>query len=319
MDGSVHCLTFKDTMKRFQKNAAVMGGCVLLVLNLATSTRAGLLAYEPFDYTAGSALTGQTGGFGFSDAWSTSAGTAIIQAPGMNYPGLPTLGGTLYIEGTAGASPNGSVAIFRTLASPRGDDGTTTWISFLHIRTGQKSGTFGPDGGPSYLRPVNFSLFNSTLASGQERLAIGEGTRNTGATLPDTDVWGLVERGGVNNPLTSWTTAPLDVESWAVVRIDHGADNLDTAWLWVNPGTDSEPSIATAMATMTGIDLAFNRIRPFAGNPTTQSENIGAQGLMDEIRIGTTWADMLLVPEPSSLSLLAVGGLALLLRRRTKA
>jgi len=40
---------------------------------------------------------------------------------------------------------------------------------------------------------------------------------------------------------------------------------------------------------------------------------------VDEIRIGTTWGDMLIVPEPSSLSLLAVGGLALLLRRRAKA
>jgi hypothetical protein len=273
-----------------------------------SNASAALLAYEGFDYTAGTSLSNYNGGFGFSSAWGASPGVAVIQS-GMSYDSLQVIGNGLYVEGTAGASPNGSVAIFRDLSAARGTDGTTTWLSFLHVRTGAEGGTSGPGGTASYLRPVNLSLFEA----GTERLALGEGTRNTG----DEDVWGLVVAGSTANAATRWTTDPLDLLSLAVVRIDHGIGNADTAYMWINPTLGPEPDIAVADATTTG-NFGFNRLRPFAGNPSTASGNIGAQGLIDEIRIGETWMDVTPVPEPSTWALISLGGLVWLALQRKR-
>ncbi len=285
---------------------------------IVPSVHADLIAYEGFEYDTGVALGGLNGGFGFSDAWypasATAPGISSIQAGGLGFSSLTTSGGALYVAGDATA---GTASFFRTLATPRGDDGTTTWLSFIGQRTGTKSANYGVDSAASYVRPLNLSLYNSTLSSGQERLALGEGTRTSGGTLPDTDVWGLVERGGVNNALTTWTTVPVDVQSFVLVRIDHGAANADTGYMWLNPDLSVEPAVASALVSMTGIDLAFDRIRPFAGNPSPASQNIPAEGYFDEIRVGTTFADVApLIPEPSTVALFALGGLSFLLLRR---
>ena len=131
---------------------------------------------------------------------------------------------------------------------------------------------------------------------------------------------GLVVGGGVNNVATDWTTAPMDVESFVLVRIDHGLANVDNAYMWINPDLSAEPSLDSAMANATG-NFSFNRLRPFAGNPSTASGNIAATGSFDEIRIGQTWSDVTLtpVPEPSVTALCILGGLGLawrMFRRR---
>ena len=46
------------------------------------------------------------------------------------------------------------------------------------------------------------------------------------------------------------------------------------------------------------------------------ANTMGDNTLIDEIRIGTTLADVIPVPEPVTLTVLAIGGLALLRRRR---
>lgn len=281
-------------------SAFCLGGTLLI----APSTYADLLAYEGFDYTAGTSLAGQSGGLGFATAWGTSAGVATMADPGFGYANLITSGGRLSVAGDT----SGSLSIFRDLSTAQGTDGTTVWVSFLGQDTTTPSATFGPGGAPSMLRPINFSLFNGT----SERLALGEGTRNSGVSLPDTDVWGLVERGGVNNAGTVWSTAPLADLTFVVVRIDYGAADADTAYMWVNPALGAEPSTASATISTTFTDMSFNRIRPFAGNPTTQSENVGASGFLDEIRIGATWADVTPVPEPGVLGLGALGLMGLI-------
>jgi hypothetical protein len=285
--------------------ACLLSTLILGCLTIAPRANAALLAYEGFDYAAGSALTGQAGGFGFLTPWGASPGTAVIHSPGMSYDSVQVSGNRLYVQGTA----SGSVAIFRDLAAPRGADGTTTWISLMGVRFGQATSTNGPGGSPSLVRPVNLSLFEI----GSERLALGEGTRTTVISRPDTDVWGLVVAGQVDNAQTDWTTDSLLVDSFALVRIDHGAGNVDTAYMWINPSLAAEPDIATAEAQSTG-NFTFNRIRPFAGNPNTASQGVGAEGHLDEFRIGETWADVVLsapIPEPSTFAMLGLGALLL--------
>jgi autotransporter-associated beta strand protein len=225
---------------------------------------AALIAAEIFDYPAGTQLSGLSGGSGFADAWANS-GTA---AGSVIQNGVLTLNGA-----------GGNAASFRTLANPRGADGTTTWLRITSQRTGPKDDPGrGPGGTQSWIRPLNFALFNG----GSEVIGLGEGTR---AENTDDDVWGLIIGGNAGHPDTVWTNAPLGNLTTAVVRIDHRAEG-DTAWMWIDPASGAEPSTASAAATTTG-NFGFNRIRPFAGAPG--SGGAAATGTIDDVFIAETW------------------------------
>ena len=80
-----------------------------------------------------------------------------------------------------------------------------------------------------------------------------------------------------------------------MVRIDHiSGATLDNAYLFVNPLLGSEPSIANADTNSLGaFDFSLNRIRPFAGGDRSASAGTPyAQLVIDEIRIGETFADV---------------------------
>lgn len=289
----------------FRLRGLTLGAALLAAAGTGPAASAGILVYEGFDYPVGSNLIGQNGGAGFSEAWrrrtGTSLGTSAIQAAGISYDSLATTGGQVFLEGTAGG---GSIDPIRTLSATRGTDGTTTWISFLGERTGPTSGTFGPGGTPTYVRAWNVALFDPN----GERLAVGDATWSA-ALGQDNDVWGLIQGGSASNPGTRWSNVSLADPSLVVVRIDHAAGATDKAYLWVNPSLATEPLTASAQATTTG-DFTFNQIRLFAGNPNP----VGAQGIVDELRVGQTWFDVTPVPEPGEWSvvtgvlLLATGG-----------
>jgi hypothetical protein len=99
-----------------------------------------------------------------------------------------------------------------------------------------------------------------------------------------------------------------------VIRIDHRDDNdpntvtnvgqSDDVYFWLNPiNLASEPPLSTANTNILhtetnavpgfpeGIDMAFNRLVLFAGNIGSVT-NPAAEWLIDEIRIGTTYADV---------------------------
>jgi hypothetical protein len=299
---------------RFSRPIALVG-MLLGLAGVTSPASAALLAYEGFDYAPGT-LVGQNGGIGFSNAWGTTTGSAAVQAPGLGYGALATTGNKLFMDGAAG-----TVQTFRNITSQRGTDGTTTWISLITERTGQKGGTFGQGGAPSYLRPLNVSFYQLPIGgtgNGSEIFAVGEGTRNQPPPAFDEDVLGFLVGGSVANAATRWTTAPVDNESFLLVRIDHGAANADTAYMWVNPDLSVEPTLGSAMATTTG-NFNFNRVRPFAGNPSAEAGNIAAQGTVDELRIGDTWADVTPIPEPASFTLLGLSALLMTRRGRRNA
>jgi len=298
-------------------NTIRISTCALFVS--ATLSNAALLVYEGFNYADGN-LTGGNGGIGWNGAWGTVAN------PAGTVTGSNVITGGVYFGGDATGANTANSVIFRDLATEYGTDGTTIWVSVQMQRLGLLDTPGGaPDGvapdvnggGTSWVRPQNWALFDVTSTTAQsERLSFGEGTRTTN----DADVFGLLVGGSATNAATVWSAAPVSNLNTALIRIEYGAGNADTATLWMNPAP-GDPALLTPSASTTG-NFTFDRVRPFAGNRSNQTidgvsaARNAAYGSYDEFMIGTDWSDVHPVPEPGTVTLAGLAGLALLRRRR---
>lgn len=316
----------------------------------ATTARAELLAYEGFDYEAGSALTATTtwdGGFGFSQPWQPNLPSGangynqLIRAGSLVYIDangnqLLTSGNRIHITGD-GSDQGDNTGGTRANAQPRrafsfnrGSNTETTWVSFLAIINPAVVTPYWDAGANAYLyygRATSVQLFQGTSS---ERLTIGTASQNgeTDPNLPN-DTWRLVNRGSpaytVASTVPLTNIPPNSTANFVVVRIDHvaGDDRVnapDTAYMWLNPSLTSEPDInnadAVSFAGTSGYerDYWFDTLRLFGGS-WNSVVGYGAADV-DEIRVGTTYWDVApLVPEPSAVMLSVVGGFGLLLLR----
>jgi hypothetical protein len=266
-------------------------GFALFVFMLMTreTVHAALLAYESFNYSAGQELSGLNGGTGFSDAWSTYTGSATIQAGSLNGAELETSGGKVFFNPTTA-----NLNAFRTLQTPLNQTSGVSYLSFLgDLQSGQ--------------RFLGISLYNGA----SELRLIGKGGS---ASVPN---WAITGASIAN------TTIPATTEALLVLRIDWNSASTETMRLWVYPSTGTlpttEPTVGTANATLSVELTQITQLRIGAG--FTNGTDTEANGWIDEIRVGTTWNDVVPVPEPSSLAILlslsAIGGFAVFKKRRT--
>jgi hypothetical protein len=255
----------------------------------ARPAQAVLVAYDGFDYATGD-LAAQNGGSGFTNAWTRANGTGSVVTGGLTY--TDSQGNQLAVSGNhaffSGVSGNGDFS--RDIAMQGATDGVTTWWSFISQRLSPHA-----TNDENLARASSLQIRNTvTTTPSVERLAVGKGTT---ASPSVTSTWSMLHSGAVGNAVQ--TTKPILDQAFLVVRIDHAGDSTvaDTgAWLWVNPRLDQVPNIANADASYTStttpaaIDFSFNRIRAFAGN--TASGSVYAEMSIDEIRVGTTFADV---------------------------
>jgi hypothetical protein len=97
---------------RFGSLCFVLAAGFVMSLASARSARAVVLAYEPFDYAAGSTITTGAGGTGFSAAWqanSTNANNFISVAGSFAYADsggrqLTTTGNRAWVTGDGSAT-----------------------------------------------------------------------------------------------------------------------------------------------------------------------------------------------------------------------
>jgi hypothetical protein len=268
----------------------------LVVASWTSSASAVLQGYEGFNYPDTTSILTQTGGGGWTDAWTKNgneASTEIATAPGLTYSTLPVVGNKATLTGATALTGNGASSfVFRNFNTNFGGDGTTTWLSFIGQRTGTKSGDHGVGSTPSYQRIYGISFFDNGIANTNERFNVGE--LSSSADVDDTDTWAL----NVFNPSGPGTVVPtavpVDQQAFLLVRLDYGSGPLsDNAYLWVNPNLAlGQPSIGTANASLLSRNLEFDRLRISAGGSSNANAIPTASGLIDEIRVGTTFASV---------------------------
>ena len=290
------------------------------MLSFPVTSRATLFAYEGFDYPIGAdGLANQNGGTGFTTTWDDVANDGEILAPALSYTDgggrtLITSGNMARMDGnTVGTSVN-----FRTIDAAQYSAATVLYVSMLGQKIPSGLGT------PLDSRAVNMAVF----AGGAERVSIGHGTNVPAGGFGGEYRWGYFTGGnGANGQVGDTTFAhysSVNIQSraFSVLKIELNANGINERMtFYVNPLLDAEGSNTPSAIVIDTRDIALvmsdlNRLRPFGGN-----QNANGAGIMDldELRVGSTWADVTPftgIPEPCSAALSGLAGLMLLRRRR---
>lgn len=236
----------------------------LLMMLTAWQAPAEVIAYEGFACKpAGSSLLGSNGGRGFATPWqaggfnAASYGDYRVEQGSLAFGRLATSGGSVSGE----MVPSAIGGLFRRLAQPIGEDGTTVYLSFLlrpngTLNAGHANGYFG-------------LCLHSTIAHDMFIGKPGNGSF---------DEYVLEDRGTFRQ-VPSAVKAAVGQTVLLVVRADFFA-GPDRFTLFVNP-TPGEPEPAGAVK----YDLDAGPIDGIVIYST------GAFSI-DEIRLGTTFADV---------------------------
>ena len=195
--------------------------------------------------------------------------------------GLVTSGGSSTGGAYFNSNPGGEPTRLITTPATTGD----VWVSWL-----QES---NPNNGD--LGQLRFQ------SGGNMQFVIGQHFDSNIFKIYNPDVDGAVTNSGVAISGTQFVTVRFNLDSKAVS-------------LWINPtglGTGLTPSSAAAASTAPGGAFSFDTLK-FTSQTATFN--------VDEVRVGTTWADVSPIPEPSTYAMLALGlGAVFFLRRRRTA
>jgi hypothetical protein len=234
-----------------------IAACIFLTTSTAPA-RGDLLVYEGFDYPAGD-LADQSGGTGWSEPWHGVSGAhahGAVVADSLNVsPAISTSGGHMQTN-------DGDSALMRGFSNPLFKANGVTWISFL-----ARNDSGGTDATYSFLK------FAASGGGDDSSIRIAK------------DFYGKnweVAMGSQNQDLgvAADSNAVL-----FVLRIEvTGKPGGDSVQVFVNPPITSAPTAPTGQ--LTGITL----------KPLDQAVIQAGTGVKtfsyDEIRIGTTFADV---------------------------
>jgi len=265
--------------------------CGLLV---AQNAQAGLLAYEGFDYAAGTITTSGAlnGGSGWSGGWQivdNSAGAGAIVNGNLLPSGsnLVANGNSISVGYNSGngarfgrfldTSASGVFADYLDSNGNIGKDGTTLYMSFV-----MKSAV-------SQFYELEFK--KGDLGDAGRLGGIGNDAGNNAVNLRS-------HNGAMTQIIPGDTNANL-----YVVKFDFLAGDNDTVSVFANTALGAEPATPTLLKTECG-DMSLSGIS-LAEYFSSGNMNV------DEIRIGTTYASVTPTPEPGTITLLVIGLISL--------
>lgn len=293
--------------------------------------------YEPFDYAAGP-LAGNTntsvtpaapGENTWTNAGAGTANPSVIEGS-LSYPGLPaSSGNSMFLDGTVNG---GATRVAFGTEYGAGAGGTTVYYSGLLKVTNLTGAT-----GSSFYGALQFNP--STVAGGGMA-----GTSNTGgAALLVQPVAGDPTKFNLGVGYRDVASARVYTGSGAyaqddtlffVVKHEMGTGNKDdvtSLYVFRSDGTTADPIPATEplaptvvsanSASSANFDYLYNatgglidgslRSILFRSNAVEPDANT-----FDDVRVGGSWSDVVPIPEPASLGLIALGAITTLARRR---
>jgi hypothetical protein len=273
---------------------------VSIGFGFASTSDAGLMVYEGFDYDHNTGINGLSGGQGWNVAWgATTSNTVVATAATLTYQ--DSQGQDLIVEGLGAHLSRSSRSASRML--PQRYTEGTYWISFLMQ--------------PTYVLGENNRLFLTLEDSTLFTSSVGQTTRlQIGKTNATNDHHAIRASVGTSSVVQNYSSVPANNNNlhYFVVRYSIGDGTIH---LFIDPDLSSEPELSSAAAVITGrssSQMPFDRIRieaPPVGTDTTQS-----RGYFDEIRVGTSWASVTPIPEPAALGAVGLSGMLLMRRVR---
>jgi hypothetical protein len=245
-----------------------------------SSAKAQLIASDEFDYSS-SNLDGQGGGVGWGDTWGGGSANFSITS-GLTYSSLQTLGNAV----------TGGGQTYRTLSAPVASSGSV-YVAFLLNQSSANYANVGVFSGSTELVSIGDTYTGSGPSSTY--------SFNASSNVPGAG-GGVYVSSGVSIDTTSTQLLVLEIDN---------SNPLQTSfYMYLNPaigGAAPLQSTAVASFVATAGGFTFDRVR---------IEDAG--GTIDELRIGSDFASVTPVPEPTTMGLLlmAGGGAAMAIRRR---
>jgi hypothetical protein len=292
----------------------------------STPALADLLIYEPFDYPAGGAVIGQTDTYSPGSPTWARAGTAGTTVQQVASPSLTSPSGFPASVGNAGSMMNAdSTEYARMSLGAQYGANTSTYYSLLldvpsiaGLTTAHSNANAANDG---------IIAFNNSTGAGARPTIFGAMLTMRLGSVANTFNLGM--RASTTAGGTTYWSADLTPGQTYLVVGDYaigatpGSGGVNSLWL--------DPSSATFGAAFapTADGSSIGDLNATGSNDHIDSLVIGAgvaagadptQTLIDEIRVGTTWADVtsVAVPEPSTLAVAGFGALALASRFRAR-
>jgi hypothetical protein len=219
--------------------------------------------YEPFAYAEASSL-------GASQQWSNvNTGDAIIVAGGNLLPAYPGLN-----PSTTGYANFAADGIDCSTSFTAQTTGTVFYSFIMNVNT--MLGVTDANGGYFATLGTNSNTFGATLWAKR----VDDGTFNLGTEVRT-----------ANAANTTYDTTPLTTGTtyFVVVAYTFGAAaSDDTVSIWINPTIGGAQPAATITDTHTGTDLVSISNFILRQDSTTETPSMS----VDELRIGTTWAQV---------------------------
>jgi len=314
---------------------------VLFCAGFASAASAGIKLYDPFDYPVGAPdeVSTADGAGGWLKMNVSDTPAPKMQSNSLSYPGLSWApsGNSAILDGRASPSPAPASSVTREI-TPGRMSGTTTLRPGYNVSdhvvmyysvlfrvpsvTGLATSVNGsfiggfrshPGTDAHQVAQVGAPLLIRAARDAGGNLVSGKFQLGTGLTAGDAN-----RRWATDHYLPVFDAAgdPAGGDTMLLVFAYqlHSGDNVARMWVNPDPNSSTAPTPTLEVPFESGMTTIQNGqiSNVFLRNNSVAPNDV----IMDELRVATSWAGVMSIPEPASLSLLALASLALARRRR---